>query len=87
MDIIKNDITSKFIPKTNSELYITGLKDVKEVKRLREKVVKLVKQAIKEVAETKPDLIVILCSGDFSKYDINIPIYIQIDYLKRLFLV
>ncbi|PUA34030.1 MAG: hypothetical protein B7O98_01055 [Zestosphaera tikiterensis] len=70
----EEEINKKLKPRKNETTYITKLKNGKEVKISKNKVVKLLKDVIKELNKEGVDLIVILCTGSFPRFASEVPV-------------
>ncbi|PUA34005.1 MAG: hypothetical protein B7O98_00910 [Zestosphaera tikiterensis] len=78
----EEEINKKLKPRKNETTYITKLKNGKEVKISKNKVVKLVKVKLDELVKEGVDLIVIICSGEFPEYDVEVPVIYPDKLLK-----
>jgi len=80
----RKDIEAFFKPEEGETPYVTRLRDGSEVKVSKGKIIKQVEVRLRELAEQKIDLIVMLCSGDFPEYDLDVPIIYPSKILKSI---
>ncbi len=77
-------IATMFGPRDGEIVYVTRLRNGKEVIVSRNKILRNMIQLLKRIAKKSPDIIVILCSGEFPTYKIGIPIIYPDKLLKGI---
>jgi len=83
-DFTKEDIERLLKPSEGEVPYVTRLRDGSEVKVSKEKIYSLVEKKLRELVREGVDLIVILCSGEFPEYDVEIPVIYPDRVLKNV---
>ena len=78
----KEEVEKKLKPKENEITYVTRLRDGSEVKVSKNKIVELVKVKLEELVKEGVALIVMLCSGEFPDYEVEVPVIYPDKLLK-----
>lgn len=74
------EILEKLSPSEGDIVYVSRLRDGRQVKMGKSKLIPLMQQRIRELNEAGASLIVILCSGEFPRFESRAPIL----YLDRV---
>lgn len=80
-DLSYEEITSSLHPEPGDTVYVSRLRDGREVKISREKIIPLLQRRIKQL-ETEVSIIAILCSGEFPKFKSKVPLLFPEKLLK-----
>jgi len=70
----RGDVELRFKPGFGETVYVTRLRDGSEVRVSREKIIPLVGECVRRLEEAGVDVIGILCSGEFPRYNASVPI-------------
>lgn len=81
-DLSYEEIENSLKPKPHETVYVTRLRDGREVKVSKERIIPLVNKCIRNMEDLKVDVIGILCSGEFPQYNSLIPIVYPEKVLK-----
>lgn len=82
-DFSYEEIVSSLRPEPGDTVYVTRLRDGKEVKISREKIIPLLQEKIKQL-EKEAKIIAMLCSGEFPSFISKVPILFPEKLLKGL---
>ncbi len=77
----REEIMEKFSPEPGHTVYVSRLRDGSSITMSKEKILPVMQERIKELGEIT-DLIVILCSGDFPRFESRVPIIYPEKLLK-----
>ena len=73
-DFTLDEISRKLSPEPGHTVYVSRLRDGTQVMISREKIIPLVKEKIRKLEELGADLIVLLCSGEFPRFESRVPV-------------
>ncbi|MCX8193023.1 MAG: AroM family protein [Nitrososphaeria archaeon] len=80
----KDEIMRSLKPESGDVVYVSRLRDGEEVKISKNKLIPLMSSKIKYLDSQKVDLLIILCSGEFPKFEVSTPIVYPEKILKGI---
>ena len=77
-----NEVVEKLAPEPSHTTYVTRMRDGRQVKISKEKIISYMQKCIYKLESKNVDLIIILCSGEFPEFKSKVPIVYPDKLLK-----
>lgn len=78
-------VNEKMCPSENEVVYVSRMVDGSQVKLGKNKIIPIMQEKIRQLESKGADLVVIICTGDFPKFDAKIPLIYAGNIIKGLF--
>ncbi|MET1127688.1 MAG: AroM family protein [Thermoproteota archaeon] len=83
-DMTYEEVVGKLSPETGDTVYVSRMRDGRQVKLSKRKLIPLIQRRISQLNEAGVNLIVLLCSGEFPRFRSRAPI-LYLDRVLRAF--